>query len=42
MLKTVNTEFLFSEIWFTYQHNRPLEIEDCVNISLIAGINNFM
>ena len=42
MLKTVNTEFSFIEIWFTDQDNRPLEIEDCVNISLIAGINNFM
>ena len=42
MLKTVNTEFSFIEIWFTDQNNRPLEIEDSVNISLIVGINNFM
>ena len=42
MLKTVNTEFSFIEIWFTYQDNRSLEIEDCVNISLIVGIGNFM
>ena len=28
MLKTVNTEFSFIEIWFTGQNNRPLEIED--------------
>ena len=42
MLKTVNTEFSFIEIWFTDQDNRPLEIEDNVNISLIVGINNFM
>ena len=42
MLKTVNTEFLFIEIWFTDQDNRPLEIEDTVNISLIVGIGNFM
>ena len=41
MLKTVNTEFSFIEIWFTDQNNRPLEIEDSVNISLIVGINNF-
>ena len=27
MLKTVNTEFLFIEIWFTDQDNEPLEIE---------------
>ena len=42
MLKTVNTEFSFIEIWFTDQDNGALEIEDSVNISLIVGINNFM
>ena len=42
ILKTVNTEFSFIEIWFTDQDNRPLEIEDSVNISLIIGISNFM
>ena len=42
MLKTVNTEFSFIEIWFTDHDNRPLEIEDSVNISLIIGIGNFM
>ena len=42
MLKTVNTEFSFIGIWFTDQDNRPLEIEDSVNISLIVGIGNFM
>ena len=42
MLKTVNTEFSFIEIWFTDQDNRPLEIEDSVNISLIIGIGNFV
>ena len=42
MLKTVNTVFSFIEIWFTDQDNRPLEIEDSVNISLIIGIANFM
>ena len=35
MLKTVNTEFSFIEIWFTDQDNRPLEIEDSVNISFV-------
>ena len=33
LLKTVNTEFSFIEIWFTDQDNRSLEIEDSVNIS---------
>ena len=42
MLNTVNTEFSFIEIWFTDQDNRPLEIEDSVNNSLIVGISNFM
>ena len=42
MSKTVNTEFSFIEIWFTDQDNRPLEIEDSVNISLIVGIGNFV
>ena len=42
MLKTVNTEFSFIEIWSTDQDNRLLEIEDSVNISLIVGIGNFV
>ena len=42
ILKSVNTEFSFIEIWFTDQDNRQLEIEDSVNISLIIGIGNFM
>ena len=37
MLETTNTEFSFIEIWFTDQSNRPLEIEDNVNITLING-----
>ena len=38
MLKTTNAEFSFIEIWFTDQNNRPLEIEDKVNITLLIGI----
>ena len=37
MLKTANAEFSFIEIWFTDQNNRPLEIEDNVNVTLIIG-----
>ena len=37
MLKTTNAEFSFIEICFTDQNNRPLEIEDNVNITLIIG-----
>ena len=38
MIKTANAEFSFIEIWFTDQNNRPLQIEDNVNITLIIGI----
>ena len=38
MLKTTNADFSFIEIWFTGQSNRPLEIEDNVNITLIITI----
>ena len=37
MLKTTSEEFQFAELWFTDQNNRPLEIEDSVNITLILG-----
>ena len=37
MLKTTNAEFSSIEIWFIDQNNRPLEIEDNVNITLIIG-----
>ena len=40
MLKTVNTEFTFVEVWFTDQDYKPLEIEDNVNITMIIGMNN--
>ena len=35
MLKTTNAEFQSIQVWFTDQNNRPLEIEDNVNIALI-------
>ena len=38
MLKTTDAEFQSIEVWFTDQNNRPLEIEDNVNITLIIGI----
>ena len=37
MLKTTNAEFSFIKICFTDHNNRPLEIEDNVNITLITG-----
>ena len=37
MMNTVNTEFSFVEVWFTYQASKALEIEDIVNLTLIIG-----
>ena len=37
MLKPTNSEFPFIQVWFTYQNNRPLEIDDNANITLIVG-----
>ena len=37
MLKTTNAEFQFIQVWFTDQNNRPREIEDSINITLIIG-----
>ena len=37
ILKTTNAEFQFIQLWFTDQSNRPLEIEDSVNTTLIIG-----
>ena len=39
MLKTTNAKFSLIEIWFTDHNNRPLEIEDNVNITLMIGIS---
>ena len=35
MLGTTNTQFSFTEVWFTDQNSKPLEIEDNVNLTLI-------
>ena len=37
MLKTTNKGFQSIQVWFTDQNNRPLEIEDSVNITLLLG-----
>ena len=39
MLKTIDAEFSFIEIWFTDQNNKPREIEDSISITLIIGIS---
>ena len=37
LLRTINTEFSSTEVWFTDQNSEPLEIEDSVNLTLISG-----
>ena len=37
MLKPTNAEFQSIHLWSTDQNNRPLEIEDKVNVTLIIG-----
>ena len=37
MLNTTNTEFLSTEVCFTNQNRKQLEIEDNVNMTLIIG-----
>ena len=37
MIKTLNAESSFIEIYFTNQNNLPLETEDDVNITLVIG-----
>ena len=34
--KTFNSEFSYTEIWFTYQDSKPLEIEDKINNALFS------
>ena len=33
VLQTANAEFQFIQLWFTDQNNRPLKIEDSVNMN---------
>ena len=37
MRNTINTEFSFVKVWFTYQFSKALEIEDNVNLTIIIG-----
>ena len=41
VLNTTNAIFLFIEVWFTDQNNRPLEVEDNVNITLVIGTGSY-
>ena len=37
VIKTTNAEFQSIQLWFTDQNERPLKIENSVNITLIIG-----
>ena len=37
LLNTTNTEFSSTEVWFTDQNSKQLEIEDNANVILIIG-----
>ena len=37
VLKTFNSEFSGTEVWFTDQNSKPLEIEDNIYITLIIN-----
>ena len=36
-LKNFDSEFSYSEVWFTDQNSKPLEIEDKINITLVIN-----
>ena len=37
MMKTINIEFSFVEVWLADQTSKAVEIEDNVNLTLIIG-----
>ena len=36
-LKNFDSEFSYSEVWFTDQNSKPLEIEEKINITLVIN-----
>ena len=36
-LKTFNSEFSYTELWFTDQNSKPLEVEDKISITLVIN-----
>ena len=36
-LKTLDSEFLYIEVWFTNENSKPLEMEDKININLVIN-----
>ena len=41
-LKNFDSEFSFTEVWFTYQNSKLLEIVDKINITLVIKYNKSM
>ena len=37
LLKTFNSEFSDTEVWFTDQNSKTLEIEDIINLTLVIN-----
>ena len=37
ILKTFNLEFSDTEVWFTDQNSKPLDIEDKINMTLVIN-----
>ena len=35
ILKSINLEFSYLEVWFSEQNSKPLEIKDKINITLV-------
>ena len=35
--KRLNSEFSYTEVWFTDQNSKPLDIEDKINITLVVN-----
>ena len=36
-LKSSDSEFSYTEVWFTYQNSNPLGMEDKINITLVIN-----
>ena len=37
LLKTFNSEFSYTEVWFTDQNSKTLETEDIINLTLVIN-----
>ena len=37
MLRTFNSDFLYTEVWFTDRSSKPLEVEDKIKTTLVIN-----